>query len=128
LQGLELVAVLLPSGRFSVGEEDPVTLNLNALHAQHRNHRLVLKLMESRNQELGNVTTHPGWGMWPLSLWKPGEVYADSYRILLEQPIVQDSPLLSRLYVAIVVEGSEKVCLFKRVICRSKVASLAKWR
>ncbi|MDE0198736.1 MAG: hypothetical protein OXK78_11125 [Caldilineaceae bacterium] len=105
---VELVAVLAPSGRFSVGDEVPVTLYLRALQAQDRDHHLVLKLLDDRRRQLGNITTHPGWGTWPLSLWKPGEVYADTYRILVEEPAVQDSPLLADLYLGFLEEGSEK--------------------
>jgi len=105
---VELVAVLAPSRRFSVGEEVPVTLYFRALQAQDRDHQLVLKLLDNRRRQLGNITAHPGWGTWPLSLWKPGKVYADSYRILVEEPTVQGSPLLAGLYLAFVEEGSEK--------------------
>ena len=105
---VELVAVHQPDGRFSVGDEVPVTLYLRALQAQDRDHHLVLKLLDDRRRQLGNITTHPGWGTLPLTLWKAGEVYADSYRILVGEPTSQSSPLLASLYLAFVEEGSEK--------------------
>lgn len=100
--GVELVAARLPSGRFRPGDSVPVTLYFRAHQPQRQDHELFIQLLDNNNIQLGNVTTHPGWGVLPLSLWQPGVLYADSYRIPLAEAIDPRSPVLARIYVGFI--------------------------
>ncbi len=100
--GVELVAARLPARRFHPGEHVPVTLYFRTQKAQTQNHELFLQLLVPDNDDniqLGNVTTHPGWGVLPLTLWRPGILYADTYQIPLTSEFAYHAPVLARLYV-----------------------------
>ncbi len=96
---VELVGIALPDGRFSPGQSVPVTLYLAAPHRLETNLFLVLQLLDENGRTIGNVTTHPGWGRLPTSMWEPGRIYEDRYEVLISQPIDQRSPLRASVYV-----------------------------
>ena len=52
--------------------------------------------------QIGNVTTHPGWGTRPLTLWEPGVLYEDSHQI----PLLRSSPTVARMYVGFIDPAS----------------------
>lgn len=93
--GVELVAIRLPDHHLFAGEQVPVTLYFRTQKSQRQDHELFLHLLDSNGIQIGNVTTHPGLGVWPLTLWQPGVIYEDTYQISLERR----SPALARLYV-----------------------------
>ncbi|RMG90296.1 MAG: DUF2142 domain-containing protein, partial [Chloroflexi bacterium] len=78
---IELVAVKIEEGRFKPGDRVPVTLYLRAMDKLTKDYPLFVQLLNQDNQEVGNVTSHPGWGRNPTSLWEPGKIYADTYTI-----------------------------------------------
>ena len=96
--GVELVAAHLPDLHSLSGEEVPVTLYFRSQKEQTQDYELFIHLLDSNNMQIGNVTTHPGWGARPLTLWQPGVLYEDTYLI----PIDHRSPALARLYVGFV--------------------------
>ena len=96
--GVELVAARLPDRNSLFGEEARVTLYFRTQKEQTHDYELFIHLLDSENMQIGNVTTHPGWGVRPLTLWQPGVLYEDTYLI----PIERRSPALARLYVGFV--------------------------
>ncbi len=110
---LELVALDLPSGdrRFAVGERVPVTLYLRAPERVDEDYQLFIQLLDERGVEVANLTTHPGWGTNPTSLWEPGAIYADSYPVLVAGPLdgePLETPLLARVYVGFFDPATEE--------------------
>ncbi len=99
---IELLAVELPTGRFRWGEAVPVTLYLRAREALASDYVLFVQLLDHRHRVIGNVTTHPGWGRNPTSLWRPGALYPDHYRVTIEGNVSDRSPLLAQVYVGFV--------------------------
>lgn len=99
---IELVAVKIEKGRFRPGDRVPVTLYLRAIDKLTKDYPLFVQLLNQDNQEVGNVTSHPGWGRNPTTLWQPGKIYADTYTIAVWDNISNRSPLLARLYVGFV--------------------------
>ena len=99
---IELVAVEVPDGRYRPGEQVPVTLYLRARKKLSKDYPLFVQLLDPDNREIGNVTTHPGWGRNPTSLWEPGAIYADRYEVTVWGNISNRSPLLARLYVGFI--------------------------
>ncbi len=97
-----LVGVALPEGRFRPGERVPVTLYLAASQKLATNLFLVLQLLDENGRAIGNITTHPGWGSFPISLWEPGRIYEDRYQVLISELIDNRSPLRAALYVTFV--------------------------
>ena len=99
---IRLLAVEAPSTRFHPGEEVPVTLYLSAPAPLGRDYELFIQLLDENSAVLGNVTTHPGWGRNPTTLWQPGAIYADRYLVPITAAVDPDSPLLARLYAGFV--------------------------
>lgn len=99
---IELMAVEMPSGRFKPGDEVAVTLYMRALTNIDKDYPLFVQLLGQENLVVGNVTTHPGWGRHPTSLWEPGKIYPNHYRIQVWDNISNRSPLLVRLYVGFI--------------------------
>ena len=80
-EAITLLAVDAPAQRYRPGDAVPVTLYLTAPHAVDQDYELFIQLLDERGEVLGNVTSHPGWGRNPTSLWEAGAVYADEYAV-----------------------------------------------
>ncbi len=99
---IDLLAVELPEGRVHAGEAVPITLYLTAPVTPTRDDELFVQLLDEKGGEIANVTTHPGWGRNPTSLWRAGALYPDAYSLPLTAAIDNRSPLAARLYVGFV--------------------------
>lgn len=93
--GVELVAARLPDREAFAGEQVPLTLYFRAHQKQTRDHELFIHLLDAAGEQIGNLTTQPGWGVRPLTLWEPVLLYEDDYLI----PLDRASPALARVYV-----------------------------
>ena len=100
--GIELLAVELPSRRFRPGQEVPIVLYMRTQVPLPQDHELFVQLLDPDNVPIGNVTTHPGWGTRPLTLWQPGVIYVDRYQVQLADTIDLPSPILARVYIGFV--------------------------
>jgi len=100
--GIELVAARPPEPDSFSGDSVPVTLYFRASQVQDQDHELFLHLLDANDRQIGNVTTQTGWGVRPLTLWKPDVIYEDTYLIPLERL----SPKVARLYVGFVDPSS----------------------
>ncbi len=100
--GVELVAAIVPDSDSFTGDEVPVTLYFRASQVQERDHELFIHLLDATDTQIGNVTTHPGWGTRPLTLWKPGVLYEDSYQV----PLQRGTPKVARMYVGFIDPAS----------------------
>jgi hypothetical protein len=99
---IKLVGVEAPSGRFYAGDYVPVTLYWVALQPLHHNYEVFVQLLDETSAEVGNVTTHPGWGRHPTQLWRPGAIYADRYSVQVRKRIDPQSPLLADVYAGFI--------------------------
>lgn len=104
---IRLHAVTLPDKRFRPGERVPVTLYLSTDAPLDQDYQLFIQLLDDQGRAIGNVTTHPGWGRNPTSLWTPGAIYGDEYDVLIDQPIDNRSPLLATVYVGFIDPATE---------------------
>lgn len=100
--GIALRGVDLPGERFTVGEDAPITLYLSAAAPVTQDYQLFLQLLDETGTEIANVTTHPGWGRNPTTLWEAGALYADDYLLRITGDPGNASPLVARLYTGIV--------------------------
>ena len=115
---LEIVAIDVPpvEQRFAVGERVPVTLYLRVPQTINDggvddDYQLFVQLLDERGVEVANLTTHPGWGTNPTSLWEPGTIYADTYPVLVTGPLdgrALAQPLLARVYVGFFDPATEE--------------------
>lgn len=105
---LTLVALEIPPIRFKPGDQVPVTLYLQTDQKIKDDYQLFIQLLDDQRVEVGNLTTHPGWGRNPTSLWQPGAIYADTYPVLIQGEIDDHSPLLAQVYIGFVDPKTEK--------------------
>jgi hypothetical protein len=96
---VELVGLGVPEGRFRPGDEVPITLYLAAPQKLATDLQLFVQVLDEHGKAIGNVTTHPGWGRNPTSLWQPNALYEDRYLVQINQPIDNNSPLLATVYI-----------------------------
>ena len=99
---IKLVGVDVPTGRYYAGDFVPVTLYLTTPQPLPHDYEIFVQLLDENQAEVGNVTTHPGWGRHPTQLWQPGAIYADTYRVQVRQRIDNRSPLLARVYTGFI--------------------------
>jgi len=105
---LYLLALEIPNERFRPGDRVPVTLYLQAQAPIRDDYQVFIQLLDENRLEVGNLTSHPGWGRNPTTLWQPGAIYADQYPVLIERPITGSSPLLAQVYIGFVDPRTEK--------------------
>ena len=105
---LTLLAIETPDTRFQPGDRVPITLYMQAEAKPQDDYQLFIQFLDETGTEVGNLTTHPGWGRNPTRLWWPGAIYADTYPVLIEQAIDQRSPLSARVYVGFVDPKTEQ--------------------
>ena len=99
---LELLALELPPARYTLGDDVPIGLYMTAEQRPSADYQLFVQLLDEKGDEIGNVTTHPGWGRNPTSLWSAGAIYLDRYPVRIERDIDNRSPLLADLYIGFV--------------------------
>ena len=103
---VELVAVNLPEGRFKPGEAVPVTLYWRASEKPPTDYELFVQLLDENKEAIANVTSHPGWGRNPTTLWQPGAIYPDSYELAIPGGLRSRAPLVATLYVGLIDPAS----------------------
>ncbi len=76
-----------------------ITFYWQGLVEMKEGYYLFIHLLGRRGQLVGNEDTYHGWGTYPTSLWKPGEIIADTYRL----PISEDAlaPSLIRIDIGL---------------------------
>jgi len=99
---IELLAFAVDEGRYRPGDEVNVTLYMRAISPIKRDYPLFIQLLGPEDLVVGNVTSHPGWGRLPTTLWEPGKIYADRYQIPVWSNVSNISPLLAQVFVGFV--------------------------
>ncbi len=74
-----------PRARVQPGEMLDVTLYWQALQPITRNLSAFIRLYGRGDAELLVLDTYPGGGMYPTTLWQPGVIIADRYRLRVAQ-------------------------------------------
>ncbi len=99
---LKLLAIRVAPGPYHPGDDVPITLFMQADQPLAHDYQLFVQLLDEQGIEVANVTTHPGWGRNPTSLWQPGAIYADTYPVQITGEINNHAPLLGRVYVGFI--------------------------
>jgi 4-amino-4-deoxy-L-arabinose transferase-like glycosyltransferase len=96
---LELVGVRTPAGRFRAGQSVPLTLYWRTDAKLSEDYPMFVQLLDENRETIANITSHPGWGRNPTSLWQPGVIYPDTYELAVPGGVSSRAPLLATLYV-----------------------------
>ncbi len=105
---ITLLALEIPTTRFKPGDYVPITLYLRADKKIKDDYQVFIQLLDDQRAEVGNLTTHTGWGRNPTRLWQAGAIYADTYPVLIEGTIDEHSPLLAQVYIGFVDPKTEQ--------------------
>ncbi len=104
---IRLLGLELPDQRYTVGDVIPLTLYLQSERPVQADYQLFVQLLDENRVEIANLTSHPGWGRNPTSLWQPGAIYADTYPLLITGPVDEWAPVLAQLYIGFVDPRTE---------------------
>ena len=99
---IELVGAELEQLQSRVpGDAEPleVTLYWHSAETTPINYLTSINVLGRNLEVVGRVDRFPGWGMWPTSRWKQGEVYRDDYAIYLSPDAVAPSLLQFKIDV-----------------------------
>ena len=81
-----------PQQRVQPGETMDVTLYWQGLKPLDKNYSAFIRLYGRDAMTVTLLDTYPGGGMWQTTLWQPGDIVADHYRLR-----VSDTPTNTRL-------------------------------
>jgi len=99
----ELLGYIQPAGTRDrpVHSHDwvPLTLVWRALDATDQNYSVFVHARKPDGQGVGQVDTYPGNGMYPTSLWQPGEIIVDTVQVLISSTV--EGPSLVRFDVGL---------------------------
>ena len=103
----ELVGYRIEPARMGLFDKVKVTLVWRASASTKSNYTVSLHLTDGANQSHGAVHSFPGHGNFATSLWKPGDVFRDTYDLYLEKSARGHLPSLGRVKVALHCYGDE---------------------
>jgi hypothetical protein len=104
----ELLGYRIEPQRIGLYESVEVTLVWRALEQTSNNYTVGVHLLDGANVSHDRQTRFPGGGNLATSLWKPGDVFRDTYRVGLA-PAARDSlPSLGRIKVAMYCYSQEE--------------------
>ncbi len=94
---VELVGYEATDTRYEPGDAAPITVYWRVVEQTERDLSLYLHAVNDDGEVIGRIDSYPGGGRLRTTTWLPGMIYADSYRILLDD----DASGASRLRVQV---------------------------
>ena len=88
-----------PRQRVAPGEVLDVTLYWQALQPLERNYSAFVRLIGKGDVPVHVLDTYPGGGMWQTTLWRPGEIIADRYRLRIDDTLTNTRLAPSALWL-----------------------------
>lgn len=84
--GMKLLGAALKSRDVSAMENPEAELNAcwQAQGAPQRNYVFYVHVVDQEQRAIGRRDTHTGLGNYPTSLWQPGDVFCETYRVPLD--------------------------------------------
>jgi hypothetical protein len=96
---IRLLGYQLDREEVTPGETLGITLYWQGLVEMEEDYYLFVHLLGRRGELVGNEDTYHGWGTYPTSLWRSGEIIADAYRLSISQDAL--APSLIRVDVGL---------------------------
>ncbi|MCS6848653.1 MAG: glycosyltransferase family 39 protein [Anaerolineae bacterium] len=88
-----------PKQRVAPGDLLDVTLYWQALRPLERNYSAFVRVYAKGDQPVHVLDTYPGGGMWQTTLWQPGEIIADRYRLRIDDTLTNTQLAPSTLWL-----------------------------
>ncbi len=92
-------------GRYSLGEFLEIRTYWRALRAMDTNYTVRWSILDAEGTQRGGAELYPGWGNYATSLWEPGQIVCDTYRILISPQT--PSPGIARAAVIVFDAASD---------------------
>lgn len=108
---IELVAYKIWPDKVRIGQAVSVTLLWRALAPMDQNYTLGLHVVGDGFKDFGELNTYPGRGNFATTLWKPGDVFRETYWIPVELPPDGSVPTAGKISVAWFVDDDDKTHL-----------------
>lgn len=97
----ELIGYRVETDRVGLFEPIDVILVWRSLQKTDNNYTVGVHILDGANVSHGTLTSYPGRGNFATSLWQPGDVFRDPYRLYLEPSARDYLPSLGRIKVAL---------------------------
>lgn len=105
----ELVGYSIEPQRLSLFEPLTVTLVWRVLHPAAGNYTVAVDLLDGDHQSLYRSASFPGNGNFATSLWQPGDIFRDVYRVWLAPNARPSLPGMGRVKVSMYCYSPETV-------------------
>lgn len=97
----ELAGYSLQPQRLNLFEPATVTLVWRVLQPTTNNYTVAIDLLDGNNQSLYRTASFPGNGNFATSLWQPGDIFRDVYRVWLTPNARPSLPGMGRVRVSL---------------------------
>lgn len=84
---IQLIGYQAEDRRYAPSDHVMVTLYWQPAAASQQDYSLYLHALDPQGNEIGKVDTYPGGGRLRTSTWQPGAIYADTYRVPLDERV-----------------------------------------
>jgi 4-amino-4-deoxy-L-arabinose transferase-like glycosyltransferase len=105
----ELLGYRVEPQRLAAGDPVEVTLVWKALYETPNNYTLSIHLLDGEKYPRAWVMSHPGHGNFPTSIWRPGDVFRETYQLYWADTPWERLPSQASFKVALLCPGSETV-------------------
>ena len=95
----ELVGYIAPEQPAHLGDRVPLTLVWRATDPMDTNYSMFVHALTADAQLAGQLDTYHGSGMYPTTLWRPGEIIADTVHVPLDRKV--DIPNMIQFQVGV---------------------------
>ena len=106
-EGMELVGYRLDTREVRPGDDLPVTLYWRARARMSEDYSVFVHLLDQNGIKIAQRDRYPGRGLFPTSLWKPGDAIADTYVIRVPENTFNPNRLT--VEVGLYVLGGERL-------------------
>ncbi len=103
----ELVSMDVQPRDVGPGDDLQVTLRWRVLSDTPNNYVVGVHLTGADGSYLGGTAHWPANGRYPTSLWRPGDVFLDTYRFQVKKEISATLPLAARVLVSVYCQNRE---------------------
>lgn len=105
----ELVAYSLWPETVRPGDGLGVTLLWRVLEPPDRNYTVGVHLLGEARLKVGQTNVYPGRGNYATTLWRPGDLFRETYWVIVQEPIGR--PIMGRVKVALFLDDASQAHL-----------------
>jgi len=84
---IRLAGYDLPDEAFQGGQALPLTLYWQGLAPINEDYQVFVHLVDAAGKQVAGFDKSPRDGWWPSSLWEPGQLFEDSYPLIIPQEL-----------------------------------------